>query len=274
MSRVGPGRRTTVRVAALPARDVLPRLAHLVPSKRSLAVGCGLFAFAAAAYALAWHTSMFALRTIEVRGGTPALRRQVRAALADEVGRSLLGVGGAGLATRLDPIPGVRSFTFDRSFPHILRVVVKAEVPVLVMRRVPGSDALLVAASGRVIRVLPHPQASHLPRLWVKRDVPLEVGARLPPALAGAAAALSSLRYATLPGGVRTVTVGPDELTLTLGHGLQVLLGDATDVRLKLAIARRILSLTGAAAGGTGYVDVSLPERPVLSTNPQVGGSG
>jgi hypothetical protein len=66
--------------------------------------------------------------------------------------------------------------------------------------------------------------------------------------------------------------VGRDELTLTLGHGLQVLLGDASALRLKLTIARRILALTNAAAAGTGYVDVSVPERPVLSPNSQVGG--
>jgi hypothetical protein len=71
---------------------------------------------------------------------------------------------------------------------------------------------------------------------------------------------------------VSTVRVGKDELTLTLGGGLQVLLGDTGDLRLKLAIARRILGVTGAATAGGGYLDVSVPERPVLSSNSQVGG--
>jgi hypothetical protein len=66
--------------------------------------------------------------------------------------------------------------------------------------------------------------------------------------------------------------VGKDELTLILGGGLQVRLGDTGDLRLKLAIARRILARTGAALGGTGYLDVSVPLRPVLSTQPQVEG--
>jgi hypothetical protein len=51
-----------------------------------------------------------------------------------------------------------------------------------------------------------------------------------------------------------------------------VRLGDATDLRLKLAIARRILRQTGAATAGDGYVDVSVPERPVLSTKSQLQG--
>lgn len=272
MSRVHLGRRTTARVAALPARDVLPRFRHLVPSRGSLAAGGGLVAFAALAYVAAWHTSMFAVRTIEVRGGTPVLRAQVRAALADEVGHTLLSVSGASLEARIGPVPGVRSFAFDRAFPHTLTVVVRPEVPVLVVRQVPGTAAFLVAASGRVVRALAHPQASHLPRLWVKKDVTITIGERLPRSIAAAAAALAPLRYAGLPGGVKTVSVGRDELTLTLGHGLQVLLGDASALRLKLTIARRILALTNAAAAGTGYVDVSVPERPVLSPNSQVGG--
>lgn len=215
---------------------------------------------------------MFAVRTIDVRAATPALRGQVEAALADEVGRTLLGVNGSTLEARLGAIPEVRSFTFDRAFPHTLVVVVRREVPVLLVRRVPGKEALLVAASGKVIRAVAHPLRSHLPRLWVKREVPLAVGGRLPRSIAGAAAALSSLRSAGLPGGVRTVSAGQDALSLVLGGGLEVRLGDASAIGLKLAIARRILSVTGAATNGTGYLDVSVPERPVLDTSPQVGG--
>ena len=47
-----------------------------------------------------------------------------------------------------------------------------------------------------------------------------------------------------------------------LGGGLELRLGDGGDLRLKLAIARRILRRTGAASAGGGYLDVSVPERP------------
>jgi hypothetical protein len=97
------------------------------------------------------------------------------------------------------------------------------------------------------------------------------VGERLPVAPARAAAAAAPLRTAGLPLHVRLVESGPDALTLRAGNGFEVRLGDAGDIRLKLAIASRILRLTGAAAG-TGYLDVSVPERPVLATNPRVGG--
>jgi hypothetical protein len=59
-----------------------------------------------------------------------------------------------------------------------------------------------------------------------------------------------------------------------LRSGLEVRLGDTRDLRLKLTIARRILAGLGSTATG-GYLDVSVPERPVVRTeNPQGEGIG
>jgi cell division septal protein FtsQ len=196
----------------------------------------------------------------------------VRAALAPVVGRSLLLVDGDTVAHAVAPLPAVRSYSFDRSFPHTLRVIVRPEQPVFILRRVPGKDAFLVAASGRVIRPLTHSRRSSLPRLWATKDVHVVVGERLGAGPTEAASALSLLRGAPLPGGVHVVRAGAKELTLVLGGGLELRLGDDGDLRLKLAIARRILRRTRAAAAGDGYLDVSVPERPVLSVNPQLGG--
>ncbi len=265
-------RRTTAGIAPVPVRAGLPAFRQLTPSARSLVIGIVLAFLGVGAYFGARDTSVFAVQTLDVRGGDAELRQQVRDALAGELGTSLLRVNSGVVASYVGAVPGVRSFTVDRAFPHTLRVTVKREVPVLVVRQVPGSAAYLVGASGRVIRALPHPRLSHMPRLWVTKAVDVQVGSALPPQLAAAATALAPLRGAALPGGVSAVQVGKDELTLALGGGLEVRLGDTGDLRLKLAIARRILIQTGAAAGGTGYLDVSVPLRPVLSTVPQVAG--
>jgi cell division protein FtsQ len=262
---VAARRRTTADVAPELVRGSLPDVRDLTPSARSLVIGIALALLAVGAYFGARNTSVFAVQTLDVRGGDAALRQQVRDALAGEVGTSLLRVNSAVVASQVDPLPGARSFTIDRQFPHTLRVTVKREVPVLVVRQVPGSAAYLVAASGRVIRTLPHSRLSHLPRLWVTKAVDVQVGSPLPPQLAAAATSLAPLQGAALPGGVATVRVAKDDLTLILGGGLEVRLGDTGDLRLKLAIARRILAQTGAALGGTGYLDVSVPVRPVLS---------
>jgi hypothetical protein len=255
----------------LPARRAAPsvELARIAPSGRSVLIGLALFALAVGGYVGARETSVFAVRTIDIRGGDKALQAQVKAVLADEVGQSLLKIDGDGLGRRISPLPGVRSFRYDRAFPNTLRVVLRPEQPVLVLRR--GPDAYLVAASGRVIRALAHPHLSHLPRLWVTREVQVRVGEPLPAPVGAAATALAPLQGAPLPGGVRLVR-GGKELTLVLGGGLEVRLGDPGDLQLKLAIARRILRTTTAATTGGGYLDVSVPERPVLFPDSQVGG--
>ena len=272
MSRVAARKRPTTRAAVLPARRGVPELGRLAPSGRSVLLGIALLVLAAGAYVAARQTSIFAVRAIEVRGGTPALRAQVRAALAEDVGRSLLRVNGDTVSHALTPLPGVRTFSFDRAFPHTLRIVVRPEVPVLILRRVPGTDAFLVAASGRVIRRLAHSHLSSLPRVWVRKDVNVTVGDPAGADIAHAAGALALLRGAPLPGGVHVVRATAKELTLILGGGLEVRLGDSGDLRLKLAIARRILRATGVATTGGGYVDVSVPERPVLATNSKLAG--
>ena len=53
-------------------------------------------------------------------------------------------------------------------------------------------------------------------------------------------------------------------MTLVLDSGLEVRLGDLGDLRLKLAIAKRILQAVGAGPSTSGYLDVSVPERPVV----------
>jgi hypothetical protein len=256
----------------LPARRAATplQLTRLAPSGRSVLIGLALFALAVGGYVAARETSIFAVRTIEIRGGDKTLQAQVKAALAGEVGQSLMKIDGDGLGRHIAPLPGVRSFQYDRAFPNTLRIVLRPEQPVLVLRT--GVDAYLVASTGRVIRPLAQPRLSHLPRLYIARkDVEVKVGDPLPASLGAAATALAALQGAPLPGGVRLVR-GGKELTLVLGSGLEVRLGDHGDLQLKLAIARRILHATTAPASADDYLDVSVPERPVLFLKSQAVG--
>lgn len=248
------------------------QLGVIRPTPRSLLIAFLIVASAVALYATALDTSLFAVRSLDVRGGTPAARAAVEAALKPELGQSLLKVGYGDLESRLSSVSAVQSFRFDRSFPHTLRITLRAERPVLVVRQ--GANAYLVSSTSRVIRELNHPHLSDLPRMYVaKGAVDISVGQTLAAPVADGAAAVAPLASAPLPGGVRLVsdtTAGGLYVTIG-GHDFQVRLGDVGDLRLKLAIARRILHETGAAAG-SGYLDVSVPERPVLDQNSQVGG--
>ena len=166
------------RVHALPrpawhaSHDAVARLA---PSGRSLLVGFGLIAVAAGLYVGARTTSVFAVRTVEVRGAGPADAARVRHALAPLVGQSLLGVGGDDVELRVLGLPEVARVSFDRAYPHTLRVTVVPELPTVVVRR--GAESWLVSGRGRVLRKIPRGSAARLPRVWVPRDSELARGA-------------------------------------------------------------------------------------------------
>jgi hypothetical protein len=67
---------------------------------------------------------------------------------------------------------------------------------------------------------------------------------------------------------VRDVKTGESELTLFLRSGLELRLGDTSNLRFKLAVARKILPQLEPP----GYLDVSVPERSVAGSIPQVSG--
>jgi len=238
-----------------------------VPHLKWIAIGAGAAALVVGAYAVARETSLFAVRTIDIAGGSPRIKAEVRRALQPEVGRSLISLSGAEIDRRVAKIPDVVSVSFDRSFPSTLHVAVKAERAVLLVRQ--GSASWVVSSRGRVMRKVTKPAKSSLPRLWLPKSVHVAVGETLPPYDGKlAAAAVAPIAPGSFHGGIRNVASSPDQLTLVLHSGPQIRLGDIGDLRLKLTIARRILHIASASTTSppAAYVDVSVPERPVLGT--------
>jgi hypothetical protein len=137
---------------------------------------------------------------------------------------------------------------------------------VAVLRR--GSDAWLVSSTARVLQRLNRRPYPRLPRIWLPASAEVSVNSTLGGAGAMGVAAVAPLSSHGLGTSVKQVRVGDEELSLELASGTELRLGDSGDVRLKLAIARRILPIAGNAA----YVDVSVPERPVAGYNSQVEG--
>ncbi len=244
-------------------------LVRLLPSGRSLAVGFAMVLGAAGLYALARVTPMFALSRIEVEGAPPAVAVRVRTALQPLDGTSLLALKGGEVERRLAALTVVASATYDRDFPHTLRVVVHPEHPVAVVRH--GADAWVVAASGRVITATQAHASRSLPRVWITSGSP-HLGATLGDRFGlRAIRALALARNADLQGRIRIVRAADHELTFLLACGLEVRLGDLTAIRLKLAVASRILPRL-LAAGAYAYLDVSVPTRPVAGANSKPAG--
>lgn len=209
-------------------------------------------------YAAARTTSMFAIEEIAVDGASPEVAAQVREALAPALGESLVGLDVSELAQRAASVPMVARAGFDRGFPHTLRVAVVPEVPVAVLRQ--GASSWLAAAGGRVVAELPKGARPGLPRVWLQRDVDVRLGEPVRGLQLTAVATVAPLVDEPLPVAVASVVAERGELTLVLRSGLELRLGDGSDLALKLEVARRVLP---QLAGSSGYLDVSVPNRPV-----------
>lgn len=232
-------------------------LAGLAPTRRSVAVGLGIVALALGGYLIARETPLFAIDRIEVEGGSPQVVRQVRGALASLTGTPLVGLDGSAVLRRVDALPTVVRASYDRAFPHTLRVTVVPERPAAVLRSGPAS--WLVSARGRVIERLPDQAIPSLPRVWVSSRTPVRLGADLAPA--GSATAARAVGLAGSFGSrVASASDTDGVLVFHLRSGLELVLGDGGDVKLKLAVAERALTMLPP---GSTFLDVSIPGRPV-----------
>jgi cell division protein FtsQ len=232
---------------------------------RFLAIGVGLLFLAAGVYAAARTTSAFAVDRIEVAGAPPKVRHQVLHATAPLRSSSLLALDGGKLERTLAALPGVVKASYDRAFPHTLRLVVVPEAPVAVVRQ--GAKAWLLSARGRVVQPVDPRARRALTRVWIPRTTRVTVGGFLPANHAGAVARSLALA-AQFPARIAVAKLKRDGLLFRLRSGLELRLGEPNDIRLKLAIARVALP---KLPGGTLYFDVSVPERPVAG-NSQLSG--
>ena len=256
------------RAASLPALRA-PRAVRLVPARflpsvRSLLIGVAIAAAGFGAYFAARETSTFAVAHIEIAGGSPEVRQEVRRTLAPLVGSSLLALDGRSLERRVESLPAVVSVAYDRAFPHTLRLILVPETPVAVLHR--GRQTWLISARGRIVAPVPPRTYPALPRIWVPHATEVVAGEYVDPEHAGSAArALALALAARFPARIATAAMTHGGLVFHLRSGVELRLGDPTDVRLKLAVARR--ALRGLSAG-TAYLDVSVPGRPVAGTQP------
>jgi cell division protein FtsQ len=220
----------------------------------------------AVAYVGLERSSAFAVERVTVTGTTAALDRQIVHHAAAAIGAgSLLTVDPAAVATRLARLPFVQRVAVDRAFPHELRIRVTPEVPAAFVQTARGR--VVIARSGRVIGALAGAQG--LPAITATGvTIPApggNVGDRLGEelAVAGAFLAHRSLRVVSL----RESDVG---LVALLKGGVELRLGDASDITTKLTIAGRVLAHrdrgADAAPVATAYVDVSVVDHPALKT--------
>ena len=263
------------RQAALaPARPrSVPALSG--PRRRAVLIGACTVALLALLYLGARETPVFALRTVEVEGAPANVRRAIVQSLEGTRGTSLVSLDGDAVVQRLEALPSVQSVTYDRAFPHTLRLVVVPEKPVAVVNQ--SSNLWIVSARGRVIGRTSVAEAPDLPRVRYLPDAPLTTGQFVLDE--GTKTILAALSEAPkrMPMPIHSARLEDGELTLVLaGVGETrplLLLGEPVDVGTKLRVAALVLRKLGYEERDVlAYLDVTLPDRPVASANPIVSG--
>jgi hypothetical protein len=178
-------------------------------------------------YLIARQTSLFAIDRIDVRGASPRVAGQVREALGPVLGRPLVGLDGPAVLRDVDALPSVVRASYDRAFPHTLRITVVPERPAAVLRR--GPESWLVSARGRVMERLPASALPRLPRIWLSTRTQVSIGTEVGVAETAAAARAVGLAgaFATR---VASASGSNGTLVFRLNSGLELLLGDGADI--------------------------------------------
>jgi cell division protein FtsQ len=227
------------------------------------------------AYVVARETSIFAVRSVELSVASGELAREVRAALAPLEGESMVALAPSEVERRLNALPSVFSATVDRDFPSTLRVSIRPEQAVAVVRQ--AQNAWLVSGRGRIIRGVEPGSMLRLPRIWLPATGdPLAPGSYLIADQGGAAARALARLPDSFPGHVAAAQGTLEALVLILEAGasqetIELRLGSARQLNLKLAAAEEVLqTLSSDERANLAYLDVSLPTRPVGAPKSQV----
>jgi cell division septal protein FtsQ len=272
MAAVPRSRRARAAVLPFPGSERIRgfKVTLSLPSGRALLLGFALLGGGALAYLGARESSLFALRNFQITGAPPQVAAHVEKALEPMRGRSLLALNQGEIEQRLMGLSDVAAVSLDRDFPHTLRVFVTPAHSIAVLRR--GMSAWIVSSDGRVIRPAGLFAAPKLPRIWIPSSENVDVGQPLPnPDAARALRALAIARAARFARRIAVVRASDRELTFVLSQGPELRFGDATALPLKLAVATRMLPFVIRTSG---YIDVTVPTRPIAGGNPKVSSRG
>ncbi|HUZ84176.1 MAG TPA: FtsQ-type POTRA domain-containing protein [Gaiellales bacterium] len=229
--------------------------------RRLAVVAAAIGAFAlAVGYVVLAHTSVFAVRAVSVRGGSPALDAEVQRVVARAVGHeSLLNVSAAAVARKVEQIPFVQAATVDRAFPNSLTVSITRDRPAIYARI--GRAGYLVAADGRVLAAAAT-RPPGLPLMSLPRTVAAPRIGRTggDPSIAAALTLMAARPSSTraLLGPLVRVYSSPGMVILRFRTHLQLRMGTPAQAALKWSAATRLLSrMSPSAVAGVAYIDLS-----------------
>ena len=196
---------------------------------------------------------------------------RVRAADIEEALEPALGGNLVRLSTRtlegnLRSIPYVREAHVYKRFPNGLEVRLEEYVP---FARILGrpDEIWAVADDGRVLELLEPEEDPGGPVIVPGQEIWPEAGEMLPDTFSGAVVLTGILKESRFWGAehpvARLLVDTEARITMVLGGGAEVRMGDPTDLEAKLAVAEEVVRTWLASGRQLQYVDVQVWDRPV-----------
>jgi cell division protein FtsQ len=198
---------------------------------------------------LVYFSSAVTVRKVEVDGNSAVSTQRIERIARVPLDRQLVRVDLAAIQARVEAIPAVRTVSVSRSWPHSIKITVTERVPIAVVSRGTGLQAVDIDG------VLFGSYAKPPPDLPVVRTDPNVKAA----ALAESARVVRSLRP-DIAAKVEDVDVeSVDQITLSLTGGTTVVWGSADFSDEKAEVLAILLR---GKKNKFSEIDVSVPGRP------------
>lgn len=200
---------------------------------------------------LVFFSSVLTVRGVRVTGNATVGAARIERAAQVPLDRQLVRVDLAAIQARVESIPAIASAQVSRSWPHTIKIAVTERVPIAVVDRGTGLQA--VDVNGVLFGSYAHAPAD-LPVVRTEPDIKAA-------ALAEAAQVVTSLRR-DIAAKVEHVDVASvDSIDLRLAGGLTVLWGSADDSADKAEVLAALLAHV-TKKDPVSVIDVRVPGRP------------
>lgn len=205
-----------------------------------------------------YNSQLFAIRTVEIVGVDHITTETVRKLAAVPADATLIRFPADVVAERVALDPWVESVSVSRVFPSGMRIRVVERAPIAAVDA--GPLMWLVDRSGSVIATASAATSGSVPTITDVPGLDLKPGRRTTSEpLLNAIKVLAGLSK-QLAGTIRTVSAPTiDGTALVTVDRVEIVIGEATDLATKDALARRILT---EQRGKVVSVDVRVVDRP------------
>ena len=229
---------------------------------RRFALGIVLVALVAGAvwgYEQLRHASVFEITAVKVLGASRVPESEVESLTTLGPGATLLDTDRDAVASRIMGNPWVAQAVIERDFPHTLVVRVTERKPAATAAG-PDGRVWLISSDGHWI--VPRSKGASdtlVPISAVENLKPVQGAPVGAPEITNALKVLAGISPKLRAQVVKVVSPSVDKTALITKSGVQVFMGEATDLTKKDAVVRKILAQT---KGKIVYINVRTPDRP------------